>query len=43
MNQETSLIFFEESCNVNDIHNPNDKYKILTAVWPAKGVKTIGL
>ena len=33
------LHFFEESCNVNDIHNTNDKYKILTAVWPAKDIK----
>ena len=33
------LNFFEESCNVNDIHNPIDKYKILTAVWPAKDIK----
>ena len=31
--------FFEESCNLNDIHNPIDKYKILTAVWPAKDIK----
>ena len=22
---------------MNDIHNQIDKYKILTAVWPAKG------
>ena len=33
------LNFFEESCNVNDIHNPIDKYKMLTAVWPAKDIK----
>ena len=31
--------FFAESCNVNDIHNPTDKYKILTTVWPVKDIK----
>ena len=33
------LNIFVESCNVNDIHNPIDKYKMLTAVWPAKDIK----
>ena len=33
------LNFFEESCNVNDIFNINDRYKILTAVWPAKDIR----
>ena len=39
MIQGTSLIFFEESCNVNGIFDINDIYKILTAVWPTKDIR----
>ena len=31
--------FFEESCEVNEIYNPHDRYKILTSVWPPNDIK----
>ena len=30
---------FEESCEVNEIYNLHDWYKILTSVWPANDIK----
>ena len=34
--------FFEESCEVNEIYNSHDRYKILTSVWPPNDIKNIG-
>ena len=34
--------FFEESCEVNEIYNLHDWYKILTSVWPENDIKNIG-
>ena len=38
-NPREEVNFFEESCEVNEIYNPHDRYKILTSVWPPNDIK----